>query len=844
MPLRPIYTPSVSKTPKNTVTPTRSQTPSHTSTANYKINFTTKTPTQTQTPTKTPTNTPSLTTKVVLPQRFVVSLTPSTTQTYTPTNTQTSTNKFILPTNTPTSSKTPTPNNTLTPTRTTTKTPTSTITNTPSKTTTQTPSFYLTPTPTPTVSPNQTLLGGLRNYWSFTESRPELFEDMINGEHFYIQLGYIYNQSGNFVSYTNNIKDNIYTNGLNGECLGNTKYIENDYSQKSELLKNNGNYPNDCTIANSSFKPFDNSFSISLWISFPSTSPEESYFYGSFGGKKITGYDEEGYPSFDYYTQFQFGYENPENDNRFSVGTGGETFILNDLITSDDYSQNNIWNHFVIIVNAEEKKLLLYKNSNLINQYSLVGDFQNSNSDVYRDELTGFIIQLNNIYIDEFTTYNKILNSTDIQTLYNGGSGYFFPYGLTPIQTPTQTQTPTRTPTQTPDYFSSGGYVSSDPLLSPFKLIGAGTSATNVWFLSGDYYKIDDLVINNADVFVNSFGSYYWYLSSQNMWNVTYPDLSGTQYLYARTTKNDYYNPPRTFSGGLQNVYLPYRGSGAADPYRPPFSNENIGQWWNPTQIIPASFMYLSGLQWTRSSLNPYFRINTKTNAGKNSRFYFDQYDFSPLGYTAGGWNSGNWSRVTLISPIHVLWSTHFGVWDGYVGFYRKDGSYVENKVIDGEFAGNVGGLYDTHVGILSTAITGINPFRIPTQNTYSSIIANNPIHLYPNQFTNVSEYVLTQTGSIRPYSSDGSENAINYLANRNLRPSTYLFNAIHFNDSSSPFLLPYNNGELLLTGHTKYTGPEGPRYYGDQAISTINQKMSTLEVKYGYTFGYKVSTV
>ena len=357
-------------------------------------------------------------------------------------------------------------------------------------------------------------------------------------------------------------------------------------------------------------------------------------------------------------------------------------------------------------------------------------------------------------------------------------------------------------------------------------VLGPGTYNTTGTFLSGEYTRTGS-IINNLDVWANSNNSYIWFNSAARTWQVTNPSTTGTVYLSTTVTNSNLINTPPT-----------QRWSGLA--YN---SNSSVGgaNYFAETQIIPSDCLQFKSYNYIANGANPIYRFNPITSSGLKpaSSFKFSGYNFTAIGRNSA--RADYWSRALMISPVHFIWASHYGCPNGTVyNFNKNDGSLTTGTVL----ATRSGAFGDIGVGIMTAPVTGINPFRTISPNDFTRFknIGTNLITV--NQRAQVFDTYTTMLPTTATTLMVLSQpQLLNQLVlsteqNNNL-PS------VNNDDSSSPFLLPYTNGELLLIGYAHYVGSPtgGETIFSTSCITSINNAMTALEQTAGFTYGYRLST-
>lgn len=372
-------------------------------------------------------------------------------------------------------------------------------------------------------------------------------------------------------------------------------------------------------------------------------------------------------------------------------------------------------------------------------------------------------------------------------------------------------------------------YIPTRSTFNKLILLGPGTYTTSGRFLSGEYTKTGQIV-NNLDVFANNNNSFVWFNSASYQWVVTNPGISGMVYLSASVLDYlDVNNPPTAgWSGTAFNSNTVAGGT----------------NYFTYTQIIPTDTILLSGYSYVASGANPIYRYNPAANNGKTvpNNFLYSSYNFTGLGWST---QTSYGTRIQLISPIHFIYPTHMTLWAGNTyRFYQNDGTSTTRTILSSNTS--VGGT-DIAVGILSSPLplSGIRPFRTLSSNTYNLLQNGKTKILLVNQRSQVSEQVSNTTATSAITNITLGTPSLDQLVQRQFKRSL-MINFTNNDDSSSPFLMPYSDDELLLLGYTQFSGSpcSGPNIFTPTRIAAINARMAALEAQFGMTYGYTLSTV
>jgi hypothetical protein len=357
-------------------------------------------------------------------------------------------------------------------------------------------------------------------------------------------------------------------------------------------------------------------------------------------------------------------------------------------------------------------------------------------------------------------------------------------------------------------------------------VLSPGTYNTTGTFLSGEYTRTGS-IINNLDVWANTNNSYIWFNSAARTWQVTNPGTTGTVYLSTAVTNSNLINipPTRLWSGLAYNFNSTAGGA----------------NYFAETQIIPSDCLQFNSYNYITEGANPIYRFNPITSSGLKpaSSFKFSGYNFTAFGRNSA--RADFWSRALMISPIHFIWASHFGCPNGTVyNFNRNDGSLTTGTVL----ATRSGAAGDVGVGIMTAPVSGINPFRTISPKDFTLFKNIGTKLLTVNQRAQIFDVFTTTlpttgTTSITFTQPQITEQLLTSYEQNNNLPS------VNDDDSSSPFLLPYTNGEVLLIGYAMFAGTptSGPAIFSSSYITSINNAMTALEAENGFTFGYTLST-
>ena len=370
-------------------------------------------------------------------------------------------------------------------------------------------------------------------------------------------------------------------------------------------------------------------------------------------------------------------------------------------------------------------------------------------------------------------------------------------------------------------------YTPSRSTYNKLIVLSPGAYNTTGTFLSGEYTRTST-VINNLDTWANSNNSHISYNSTARVWQLTNPGTTGTVYLSTVVTNSTLINNPPT-RGWSGLAYNSNTVTGGAN-------------YWAETQIIPMDNLQFNSYSYVSNGANPIYRFNPTTSSGNNplSSYRFPGYNFSALGRNAG--RAIDWSRLLMISPIHFIYASHFGVPNGTVyNFSRNNGTLTTGTVLTTRSAvfGDVG------LGLLTAPLTGIDPFRTISQNTYNLFKPAGTKLITINQRAQVFDVLTTLIPTINTTQLSLIQSSViqqlltSYEQNNNM-------SSVNNDDSSSPFLLPYTNGELLLVAYAMFAGSptSGPTIFTPSCVAAINAAMASLEADNGFTFGYTLSTV
>lgn len=91
---------------------------------------------------------------------------------------------------------------------------------------------------------------------------------------------------------------------------------------------------------------------------------------------------------------------------------------------------DNVWRHYVLVHDQAASNLSLYMNGFLVNSttsFGNLGDSLNGNNLVEFGNWGATSSQTWRGFLDEFGIWNRVLNETEIQTIYNNGEGLTYP---------------------------------------------------------------------------------------------------------------------------------------------------------------------------------------------------------------------------------------------------------------------------------------------------------------------------------------------------------------------------------------------------------------------------------
>ena len=109
------------------------------------------------------------------------------------------------------------------------------------------------------------------------------------------------------------------------------------------------------------------------------------------------------------------------------VAIGVTTACLDNTIIEANHYQ-----HFVIVFYDPENRLVAYKNGNLVNNASFTSTLNTGNQNaVFLGHIAGHSIT--NAAIDEVGLWNRTLNFTEVQELYNSGEGFSYPFEVVEV---------------------------------------------------------------------------------------------------------------------------------------------------------------------------------------------------------------------------------------------------------------------------------------------------------------------------------------------------------------------------------------------------------------------------
>jgi hypothetical protein len=212
-------------------------------------------------------------------------------------------------------------------------------------------------------------------------------------------------------------------------------------------------------------------------------------------------------------------------------------------------------------------------------------------------------------------------------------------------------------------------------------IISCPVSSNNVNFvqhktLSGIYYKLDNVVYNNRDVFRNINDFYILYDDPNTRWTVVGPtSTSNFIWLSAYEVLNNIGDIPSigwngpAYHSGYGGKALPAGSTG----------------WWRDTAVYSTTmFLFTSLRNITENSTQQ--RPGYDILSGYNPNFYWKDYDFSGIGYQSI-LNSGADARFTMISPVHAFYTSH---WFGQPGppigttlyFIDKNNNITTNTIL------------------------------------------------------------------------------------------------------------------------------------------------------------------
>lgn len=204
--------------------------------------------------------------------------------------------------------------------------------------------------------------------------------------------------------------------------------------------------------------------------------------------------------------------------------------------------------------------------------------------------------------------------------------------------------------------------------------------------LSGIYYKLDNVVYNNRDVFRNVNDFYILYDDPNTRWTVVGPTSTSTFiWLSAYEVLNNIGDIPSI--GWTGPAYKVGYGTAAV-----PAGNTG---WWRDTAVYSTSMFLFSSLRNITESATKQ-RPGYDILSGYNPNFYWKDYDFSGIGYQSL-LNSGTQARFTMISPVHAFYSSHwFGAPGPSIGttlyFIDKNNNITTNTILSSKpyLAGDV----------------------------------------------------------------------------------------------------------------------------------------------------------
>lgn len=339
-------------------------------------------------------------------------------------------------------------------------------------------------------------------------------------------------------------------------------------------------------------------------------------------------------------------------------------------------------------------------------------------------------------------------------------------------------------------------------------------------FLSGSYVYSGN-TINGRSVFSNLNDYHILYNNIINAWTLVGPtSTSNMVWVSAYASVADFGNVPSVGWRGQSWQ----TGNWQGDSKSPWYTSSSI---YSTTMMLYLSSRYESNEG--RYHANPY--------SGYNSNFYWNNLDFSGV-----GWNVGSniqqpiSQRAILISPIHFAGNTHWPS-DGWknknIGFYHYDGSVSIRQCLSSVDLGS-----DRCVGILNAPVSA-SYYRVGI-NSYLKNIEIEKVKNFiwgPSQYGKVG-IAHPITDSINSYNSNAVPTLYRQISS--IPASLWYGERLIGGDSSSPYWY-INNNELILIGSELGAGPSGPRFN----IQTSNQTMTALSLQFfgENTYVYTLST-